>query len=146
MKEESVTIEDDNKAVITGLWADVYARDFDAVGARFWPDGTYTDVPSPDDDIAVGPVEVAARLRLGLGPLEKIEHGRQMMMADGNVVVTEHVEHWTWPSGETMALPFCSVHELRDGLVTRWADYWDMAVLVAAAPDWWFEHVMGGYR
>ena len=60
--------------------------------------------------------------------------------------MTEHVEHWEWPTGETMALPVASVHELRDGMITRWCDYWDMSVLTAAAPEWWFEHVMQGWR
>jgi len=47
---------------------------------------------------------------------------------------------------ETMALPVTSVHELRDGKITRWTDYWDMALLVSSAPQWWFEHVMEGWK
>ena len=50
------------------------------------------------------------------------------------------------PSGETMALPVVSVNELRDGRIVRWWDYWDMAVLVSTAPQWWFEHVLQGWK
>jgi limonene-1,2-epoxide hydrolase len=45
-----------------------------------------------------------------------------------------------------MALPVASVHEVRDGRITRWTDYWDMNVLVAAAPQWWFDHVITGWK
>ncbi|HWD56006.1 MAG TPA: limonene-1,2-epoxide hydrolase family protein [Acidimicrobiales bacterium] len=49
-------------------------------------------------------------------------------------------------SGESMALPVASVHELAGGRITRWRDYRDMNVLVAAAPPWWFEHVIAGWK
>ena len=61
-------------------------------------------------------------------------------------VMTEHVETWVWPTGETLPLPVLSVHEVRDGTIVRWTDYWDMAALVNAAPAWWFEHVMQGWK
>ena len=50
-------------------------------------------------------------------------------MAGDDVVLTEHIEIWDWPTGETMALPVASVHEIGDGTITRWTDYWDMAAL-----------------
>jgi ketosteroid isomerase-like protein len=133
-------------AVVAQLWADLYRRDFDAVGAHFAPDGEYTDVPSPADDVATGPAEIAARLRLGLEPLEDIHHDVRVVVSEGNTVVTEHTEHWHWPSGERVALPFVSVHEFRDGKIIRWWDYWDFQTLFATAPAWWVEHIMKGYR
>src|SRR5207253_1974616 len=83
-------------------------RDFDAVGAHFLDDGEYTDVPSPDDDVARGPAEIAARLRLGLEPLERLHHDIRLMVAEDDSVVTEHVEHWHWSSGEHVGLPSVS--------------------------------------
>jgi ketosteroid isomerase-like protein len=135
-----------NRDVVEQLWRDLYERDFDAVGALFHDDGEYTDVPSPADDVARGPAEIAARLRLGLAPLDDIRHEQRLLVVDGDVVVTEHVEHWSWSTGERVALPFVSVHELRDGRIARWWDYWDMQTLMGAAPQWWIEHVMQGYR
>ncbi len=41
--------------------------------------------------------------------------------------MTEHVEHWEWPTGERASLPFVSMHEVRDGKLVRWWDYWDLA-------------------
>jgi ketosteroid isomerase-like protein len=37
-----------------------------------------------------------------------------------DVVVTEHVEHWHWHTGEHVALPITSIHEFRDGRIARW--------------------------
>jgi ketosteroid isomerase-like protein len=135
-----------NRAVVDQLWADLYRRDFAAVGAHFHPDGTYTDVPTPEEDVAVGPEQIAARLELGLGPLERIDHAVTCIVAEGDRVVTEHVETWHWPSGEVAALPFVSVHELRDGRISRWTDYWDLQTLLGAAPQWWLDHIMQGWR
>jgi limonene-1,2-epoxide hydrolase len=135
-----------NKDVVAQLWRELYERHFDAVGAHFHDDGEYTDVPSPADDTAVGPAQIAARLRLGLGPLAGISHDQRLMVADGDVVVTEHTEHWQWHTGERAALPFVSVHQFRGKRIARWWDYWDMQTLMGSAPQWWIEHIMVGYR
>jgi ketosteroid isomerase-like protein len=131
-----------NRDLVDKLWADLYRRDFDAVGAAFADDGEYTDVPTPADDVARGPAQIAARLRLGLEPLSSISHDVRTVVADGGTVVTEHVEHWEWPTGERASLPFVSVHEARAGKLVRWWDYWDLATLMNSAPGWWVEHIM----
>jgi len=134
-----------NRELIEKFWDDLYGRcDYDAVGAAFADDGEYTDVASPADDIARGPAQIAARLRLGLEPLKSISHDVRLMVVDGDVVVTEHAEHWEWPTGETLTSPFVSIHELRDGKIVRWWDYWDLATMMNAAPEWWIEHIMNG--
>ena len=59
--------------------------------------------------------------------------GRKII-AQGNTVATEHAQRWTWASGETVDLPFVSIHELEGDKVTRWWDYWDLGTLINAAP------------
>jgi limonene-1,2-epoxide hydrolase len=136
----------DNRSLIEGFWDDLYRQDFPAVVARFAPSGEYTDVATPDDDVARGPAEIAARLTLAFEKLSGLSDERLHLVAGDDAVMTEHVEHWEWPTGETMALPVASVHEIGEGRITRWCDYWDMDVLTAAAPKWWFEHVMKGWK
>ena len=139
-------LEDHNVELIEAFWADLFRRDFDAVGAWFTPDGNYRDVPAPEEG-AFGPAEVAARLRLGLEPLVGYEHlPGWRIISQGPTVVTEHVERWTWESGETVDLPFVSVHDLDGDKVTRWWDYWDLGTLMSAAPAAWVEHIMVGYK
>jgi limonene-1,2-epoxide hydrolase len=138
--------EDHNIELIEAFWTDLFNRDFDAVGAWFTPGGNYRDVPAPEEG-AFGPAEVAARLRLGLEPLAGYEHvPGWKIIAQGDTVITEHSEHWTWASGEEVVLPFVSVHELDGDKVTRWWDYWDLGTLMAAAPAAWVEHIMVGYK
>ena len=71
-----------NRDIVERLWVDLYRRNFDAVGAAFADEGEYTDVPTPGDDVARGPQQIAARLRLGLEPLEAISHDIRTMVAD----------------------------------------------------------------
>ncbi len=136
---------DDNRALILQFWDDLYRHDFDACGAYFTDDGVYTDVPVGEVG-ATGPAEVAARLRLGLEPIDRNVHHLHNMVCDANMVMTEHVEEWFWKTGEHVALPFVSVMELRAGKITRWWDYFNLPTLLDAAPKWWLEHIAKGYR
>jgi ketosteroid isomerase-like protein len=132
-----------NRALIEKFWSTLYdEKDFDAIGAFFAEDGEYTDMPTPPDDTARGPAQIAARLRVGLEPLSSLSHTVKTMMIDGDTVATEHVEHWGWPTGESVSFPFVSIHEIRDGKLIRWWDYWDLSTLMNAAPAWWVEHIM----
>ncbi len=83
-----------NKERIRQFWATLYARDWDAIAMFFDEDSEYTDVPSPPDDIARGPDQVVARLRLGLEKISGYEHELKLMVADGDTVITEHAETW----------------------------------------------------
>lgn len=132
-----------NRQLVERFWQDLYRRDFDRVGEYFAPDGHYRDVPAPDAG-AIGPQAVAARLRLGLGPIAEIHHRVCHVVAQGDIVVTEHAEEWRWHTGERIELPFVSVHEVREGRIVRWWDYWDFNTLMSAAPAWWIEYVMSG--
>ncbi len=136
-----------NKEIIESLWERLGRRDFDGVGALFSATGTYIDVPLIGGDPgAIGPAEVAARLRLGLEPLANYVLHPGPMLAQGDVVITEHAEEWFWTTGEYHLVRFCSVHEVRNGKVERWWDYVDLGQLTSAAPAAWLEHVMQGYK
>jgi ketosteroid isomerase-like protein len=134
-----------NKALIERFWEDMGRRDFGAVRGYFTADAHYTDVPAPEDG-ARGPDAIEARLRLGIEPLERYVPRPGKMVAEGDMVILEHSEEWHWGTGETVVLPFVSVFELRDGLIARWWDYWDMGTLINAAPQWWIDHIMQGYQ
>jgi limonene-1,2-epoxide hydrolase len=136
---------EDNKARVVDFWTALYERDWDRIGTFFTEESQYTDVPSPADDVAHGPSQIVARLRLGLERISGYEHDLRLMVAEGDAVVTEHSETWHWHTGEEVTLPFVSVHQLRDGAIIRWWDYWDLQTLMNAAPDWWIEHIMQGY-
>ena len=134
-----------NRALIERFWDDMGRRDFAAVRTYFTEDAHYTDVPAPEDG-ARGPDAIEARLRLGIEPLERYVPRPGKMVAEGDMVILEHSEEWHWGTGETVVLPFVSVFELRDELIARWWDYWDLGTLMNAAPQWWIDHIMQGYQ
>jgi ketosteroid isomerase-like protein len=136
---------EENKDLVRRFWADLYAKDFAAVGAYFAPDGHYVDVCAGEEG-AYGPEQIERRLRLGIEPITGYHHRQKLMVAEGDVVVTEHSEEWHWDTGESVVLPFVSVHEIRDGKIVRWWDYWDLQTLLGAAPQWWIDRIMVGYQ
>ena len=140
-------MSDENIALVTAFWEALGRRDFDAVGAFMSERGHYIDVPVIDvEDGAFGPAETAARLRLGLEPLENYILHDGTMVASGNMVITEHNEEWFWHTGERTLLRFASVMEISNGKVDRWWDYFDLAAIMNAAPAWWVEQIMVGYK
>jgi ketosteroid isomerase-like protein len=140
-----VSDHDRNKATIDGFWRLLYAKDWDGLATLFAPQAEYTDVPTPADVVARGPEQIIARLRLGLDPTEEMVHHPGHVVAEGDLVMTEHVEEWRFPSGEVVKLPFVSVHQFDgDGRIVRWWDYWDLTTLLGSAPQWWLEHIMSG--
>jgi ketosteroid isomerase-like protein len=141
-----VTRADENRSVVEAFWTDLYRQDLAAAAARFTPDGQYTDVATPEDDVARGPDEIVRRLSLAWGRVSEIRDERLHLEAGDEVVMTEHIEHWSWPSGEHLGLPVATVHAVREGRITRWTDYWDLGLLMGAAPTWWVEHVMQGWK
>lgn len=134
-----------NKAVVLRMWGDLGRRDWDAIATYFGPDSHYTDVGAGEDG-ATGAERIVARLRLGIEPLEAYDpKPPKLVVAEGDGVIVEHSEEWHWHTGESVLLPFVSVHEVRGDTIVRWHDYWDLQTLMNAAPQWWVEHIMKGY-
>lgn len=128
---------------LTGaFWEALYRRDWEDVASFFGPESIYFDVPTGPSTAARGPADVVRRLRLGLDGLSGYDHhGEPLVVADGEVVFTEHTEVWHWHTGESVALPFVSVQRVRDGVILVWKDYWDYQTLLGASPAWWQERI-----
>jgi limonene-1,2-epoxide hydrolase len=127
------------KQVVASLWAALSKRDWDSVGAHLAADCIYYDVPVGPAAAARGPSDVVARLRVGLESLAGYENFAGRMVAEGDTVMYEHSEKWEWSTGESVLLPFVTVHQVRGGKVALWADYWDYRTLLDAAPAAWQE-------
>jgi limonene-1,2-epoxide hydrolase len=125
------------REVAAAFWEALYARDWARIAGFFGPESIYYDVPTTPAAAARGPQDIVARLKLGLAGLSEYSHGDGRVVAEGDLVVTEHEEHWGWPTGEKVTLPFVSVQRIVDGVIVRWRDYWDLGTLMAAAPPDW---------
>ena len=134
-----------NKQVVERYWEAHFRRDWDTMATYFTEDCHYTDV-GMDPQGATGPSEIIARLRLGIEPLAGYYHYPHHMIAEGRIVVTEHVERWIFESGEIVDHPFTSVMEVRDDMITRWHDYSHLNNLIDQAPAAWIEHISAGWR
>ena len=134
-----------NRAIVADYWAAHFARDWDAMVALLDEDVHYDDIGAPGDG-SHGPVAVIQMLRLGLEPLEDYIHHPQRIFAEGNAVVTEHMEEWRFPTGEILRHPYVSIFELHDGKIIKWHDYSNIANITDNVPDWWLEHVSRGWQ
>ena len=130
-----------NKAVVRKLWATLYTKNWDALEQLFSDDAFYEDVPTPDPG-ARGPKNIVMRLRIGLDPIERFEYHEHRILAEGDSVIVEHTEVWHFHTGEVMRNPFVTVHEVKDGKISLWRDYWDVQTMMNAVPKWWIEQIM----
>ncbi|WP_205474193.1 limonene-1,2-epoxide hydrolase family protein [Nocardioides sp. SYSU D00038] len=124
---------------VRGLWRTLSDRDYDGIAGWVTDDCIYLDVPVGPTLAARGPGDIAARLRVGWGELAGYENHDGLLVADGEHVIYEHSETWTFVSGEVLTLPFCSVHRVREGRVSLWKDYWDYGAVMSQAPASWVE-------
>lgn len=137
----------DPVAVVRAMWAALDARDWDRLAGFFTAETIYYDVPTGPTTAARGPEGIVARLRLGLGELSGYENTETAIAvgtdgADGEVVMVEHHETWTWPTGEVAHLPFVTVHRVVGDRIVLWKDYWDYETLRRAAPPGWEERLL----
>jgi limonene-1,2-epoxide hydrolase len=135
-------VTDQPKDVVQGLWKALAARDWDSIPAFIAEDCIYYDVPAGAAFAARGPADIVKRLQLGLAGLAGYTNYDGRLVAEGDTVMYEHSERWEWTSGETVLLPFVTVHTLRDSRITLWADYWDYRTLLDVAPAAWQESLM----
>jgi limonene-1,2-epoxide hydrolase len=129
-----------DKALVKRFWETLYVRDWEGLAAFFAADAHYEDVPAPDPG-ADGPGNIVKRLRIGLEPIERQEHETHRVVAEAGRVVTEHTETWHFDADHVVALPFVSIHEIEDGKIRFWRDYWDLGTLMSGAPPWWLERL-----
>jgi len=128
-----------NKQVVQQFWDALAARNWDGMKLLLTEDAHYTDIGVPGPG-GYGPEGVIARLKIGNEPLEGYEHlPGTNMIAEGNLVMTEHTERWIFGTGEVVDHSFVSVTELRDGRIFRWHDYSNISNITDHAPAWWLE-------
>ncbi|MBV9088967.1 MAG: nuclear transport factor 2 family protein [Mycobacteriaceae bacterium] len=127
----------DVEQTVLGLWRALSQRDWAAVKTLLSDDCIYVDMPVGATLAARGPDDIVKRLKVGLEPLADYVNHEGLMVSNGQDVMYEHSETWTWKSGESALLRFVTVHRVAGGKVTLWKDYWDLGGLTAQAPPDW---------
>lgn len=119
--------------IVLGMWKALSDRDWDSLKTFLSDDCLYVDMPMPAVS-ARGPEDIITRLKIGLESLSSYVNHDGLLLSNGVDVIYEHSETWGWPSGETVRLPFVSVHRVENGKITLWKDYSDFNTLLSAAP------------
>lgn len=120
------------------MWKALSDRDWERLKTFLSDDCLYVDMPMPAVS-ARGPADIVTRLKIGLEALSSYVNHDGLLLTNGVDVMYEHSETWQWPSGETVLLPYVSVHRVEDGKITLWKDYSDYATLMSAAPPSFLE-------
>jgi limonene-1,2-epoxide hydrolase len=129
------------EATVLGMWNALSNRDWDAVETFLAENCLYVDMPVGPAAAARGPADIVKRLKVGLEPLAGYVNHDGLLLSNGADVMYEHSETWEWVTGESAVLQFVTVHTVRDGLITRWKDYWDFGALLNHAPPDWIQQL-----
>jgi limonene-1,2-epoxide hydrolase len=115
--------EQDAERLVRDFCAAFAKHDAEAVRPFLTDDVVYHNIPM---DPAVG-IDAAVGFLAGfLAMCDRMEFDIKHLAASGDVVLTERVD--TFYMGDVVApLPVMGVFELRDGKISAWRDYFDMA-------------------
>ena len=139
MTDTSLT--ENNKTIVKKMWRALGEMDWEGMKDCMHPDIHYEDVPT-DDPGADGPDNCIKRLAIAFDHLTKQEQVTHHLVAEGDVVFLDHTETWTFKTGEIASHTFATLHEMKDGKVYRWSDYWDVGTFVGQFPAWFIEEMM----
>ncbi len=112
----------DKVRAFIGAWE---RRDLDAIVAAMAPDAVYHNIPMAP---VRGREAIRAALMPFLAPAKEIAWEILAIAEDAQGrVLTERVDAFVFEGGKRLALPVMGVFEFKDGLISAWRDYWDMA-------------------
>ena len=143
---------DVNRKTVETMWEALSAFDWATVkscgGTIFWraQAGHAEEVARGhrallEDPGARGPENVVKRLAIAFDQLVDHRHTIHHLVCEGDVVFLDHTEVWTFKTGEKATNQFATLHEMRDGKIARWSDYWDVAGFVGQFPPWFLEEM-----
>jgi len=134
-----VSIEE-NRKTVERMWNALSEMDWETLKSCLHPEVHYEDVPTEDMG-AEGPENVVKRLSIAFDHLIDHRHTIHHMACEGDVVFLDHTEGWTFKTGEKAEHTFATLHELKDGKVVKWSDYWDVSKFVGQFPQWFLEEM-----
>ena len=132
------TKSEQNKDTVKAMWRALGQFDFEALKSHLHPDVHYEDVPTEDAG-AIGPENVVRRLSIAWDHIKQQDQITHHLGADGDMVFLDHTEKWTFKTGEIAQHRFATLHELKDGKIIKWSDFWDMNNFVGQFPPSFLE-------
>jgi limonene-1,2-epoxide hydrolase len=116
-------VEEENEHVVRSLLAALSEHDTEALRGFLTDDVVYHNIPM---DPAVGIDASLAFLESFFGMFESIAVENLHVATRGDAVLTERIDTMSM-GGAVAPLPVMGTFELRDGKVSAWRDYFDLA-------------------
>ena len=118
--------------VVTAFLSAMEAMDYDAGCRLVAPDCEYTNLPM---GTARGPDGVRATLEPFFAPTLSNQFVVLRRVVDGDTVVIERLDRHQLGPDRWAELPVTGVFEVKDGLITVWREYFDLATLFRQWPE-----------
>lgn len=108
---------------VRAFMARMQAKDYDEAMKFIAPDCEYTNIPMGR---VRGPDGIRAVLEPFFAPIEQNEFKELRVASNGPIVFIERLDRHRTARG-WWELPVTGAYEVRDGLITVWRDYFDLA-------------------
>jgi limonene-1,2-epoxide hydrolase len=114
-----------NETIVTNFIHefDQPAPDPEKIGSYFTDDAVYHNIPTKP---IVGRAAIMATIASWKAMMLCTGWEVRNQLASGDVVINERIDRFT-AGGKPIELPVVGVFELRDGKISAWRDYFDMA-------------------
>lgn len=117
-----------NETIIREFVAAWSNLDADELASYFTDDGVYYNMPSQP---IAGRDNVRAFISGFMGPWESTDWEILNIMAEGNIVMVERMDH-TVAAGQNIELPCFGIFEMENGKIKVWRDYFNLATYTSA--------------
>ncbi|MDX1580450.1 MAG: limonene-1,2-epoxide hydrolase family protein [Alphaproteobacteria bacterium] len=111
------------KDVVEKFLAKWNENDIDGAVDMLSEDVFYHNVPMEP----VNGREAARQLLKGFGEIEDIDWETTAIAENGDLVLTERTDRFTFKGGRKLELPLMGIFKVKNGEIVEWKDYFDMA-------------------
>src|SRR5436190_22365502 len=116
--------------LVTRFCAAWSTGDLDAIVEFFSDDAVYHNIPVAP---VTGRDAIKATIAGFTANVQSVEFRVNNLAANGNVVLTERVDVFTFPNA-TLELPVMGTFEIVDGRIAAWRDYFDLKQFTSQLP------------
>jgi limonene-1,2-epoxide hydrolase len=111
-----------NSQIVRDFIAAWNANDIDKACDMLSEDVFYHNIPMEP----VRGREAARTALKAMGPMEEIDWELVAIAENGDAVLTERVDRFTFKGGKKIAMPLMGIFHIRDGEIAEWKDYFDL--------------------
>ena len=111
-----------NMQIVEDFIACWNAKDIDKACDMLSEDVFYHNIPTEP----INGREAARKMFQGMGDVREIKWDLLNIAENGDVVLTERVDAFTFGDGRKMALPVMGMFRIRNGEIVEWKDYFDV--------------------